>query len=77
MAIVKDSSGNGGGTTGSGPENAYSGVTVAASAIHGTTTPGFVGQRATDITADQNYQGKRVDVTSEAALANTDWVKIP
>lgn len=76
MAIVKDSSGNGGGPTGSGPENQYSGVSVIASAISGTTVPSYVGQIATDTTADQNYIAHRADVTSTAALANTDWAKI-
>jgi len=76
MAIVKDSSGNGGGSTGSGPENQYSGVSVIASAISGTTVPSYVGQIATDTTADQNYIAHRADVTSTAGLANTDWAKI-
>jgi hypothetical protein len=76
MAIVKDSSGNGGGSTGSGPENQYSGVSVIASAISGTVVPSYVGQIATDTTADQNYIAHRADVTSTAALANTDWAKI-
>jgi hypothetical protein len=76
MAAVLDKSGNGGGTTGSGPENQYSGVSVIASAIHGTTVPSYIGQVATDITADQNYVAHRADVTSTAALANTDWSRI-
>ena len=76
MAIVKDSSGNGGGSTGSGPENQYSGVSVIASAISGTVVPSYVGQIATDTTADQNYIAHRADVTSTAALANTDWSRV-
>lgn len=75
MAIVTDASGNGGGATGAGPEDQLDSVSVVASAIHGTTTPSFVGQKATDITADQNYIARRVDPTSTVALANTDWAK--
>mgnify|MGYP001242124042 FL=1 len=75
MATVAEASGNGGGRTGSGPENEYSRVSVVASALHGTTVPGYVGQLGTDTTADQNYIGQRADVTSTAALANTDWAK--
>ena len=75
MATVRELSGNGGGRSGSGPENSYAGVTVVASALHGTTVPAFVGQRGTDLTADQNYIGRRADPTSSVALANTDWSK--
>ena len=75
MAIVKELSGNGGGTTGSGIENDYASVSVVASALHGTTVPSYVGQKGTDTTADQNYIGQRTDPASTTALANTDWAK--
>ena len=39
MATVIEASGNGGGQTGSGPENEYSRVSVVASALSGTTVP--------------------------------------
>ena len=76
MATVIEASGNGGGQTGSGPENEYRRVSVVASALSGTTVPSFVGQKGTDTTADQNYIGQRTDLTSTTALANTDWSKI-
>jgi len=76
MAAVLDKSGNGGGTTGSGPENEYSKVSVVASALIGTTVPSYVGQIGTDYTADQNYIAQRADVTSTIALANTDWSRV-
>tara|TARA_Y100000310_G_C19962925_1_gene482005 strand:- start:138 stop:371 length:234 start_codon:yes stop_codon:yes gene_type:complete len=77
MAIVRELSGNGGGNNGSGPENDYASVSVVAAALHGTTVPAFVGQKGTDLAADQNYIGQRTDTTSTTALANTDWAKIP
>ena len=77
MATVAEVGGNGGGNTGSGAENQYSKVDVVAAAIHGTTVPAFVGQKATDLTLGENFIGQRVDDTSTTALANTDWAKIP
>ena len=76
MATVIEASGNGGGQTGSGPENELSRVSVLASALYGTTVPSFVGQKGTDTTNDQNWIGQRVDITSTTALANTDWSRI-
>jgi hypothetical protein len=76
MATVRELSGNGGGQTGSGPENEYDRVSVLASALYGTTVPSFVGQKGTDTTNDQNWIGQRVDITSTTALANTDWSRI-
>jgi len=76
MATVSDLSGNGGGRSGSGPENEYNRVTSTASALHGTTTPSFVGQKGTDTTNDQNWIAQRTDVSSSTALANTDWARI-
>lgn len=77
MAIVRELSGNGGGKTGSGVENDYSSVSVVAAAIHGTTVPSYVGQKATDLTLGENFIGQRADPASVVALANTDWSKIP
>jgi hypothetical protein len=56
MAIVADLSGNGGGTTGSGPEHKLDSVTRVGTAVIGTMTPAFVGELATDTTADVNYR---------------------
>tara|TARA_R110002012_G_scaffold140584_1_gene298218 strand:+ start:1123 stop:1356 length:234 start_codon:yes stop_codon:yes gene_type:complete len=75
MATVTELSGNGGGQTGAGPENEYSRTSVAASALYGTTTPSFVGQKGTDTTNDQVWIAQRADVSSETALANTDWAR--
>lgn len=68
MATVAELSGNGGGVTGSGPENKLSATTRVATAVYGTLTPAFVGEIATDTTADQNYVGI-------GTSANTDWAK--
>ena len=76
MATVTELSGNGGGQTGAGPENEYSRLSVAASALYGTTVPSFVGQKGTDTTNDEVWIAQRTDVTSTTALANTDWARI-
>ena len=76
MAIVTESSGNGGGNTGSGPENEYARPSVVAAALVGTTVPAYVGQIGTDTTADQNYIAQRADITSVAALTHADWARI-
>jgi hypothetical protein len=68
MATVADKSGNGGGTTGSGPEDKLSATTRTATAVHGALTPAFVGEIATDLTDGQNYVATGVS-------ANTDWAK--
>jgi hypothetical protein len=74
MATVIDVSGNS--PTGSGPENQYTKVTVVA-ALHGTTTPSFVGQLGYDTTNDTTHIAQRADITSTSALANTDWHSLP
>ena len=65
MATVAETSGNGGGTVGSGPENKLSSVYRTVAAVHGTATPNYVGEIVSDVT-DQNYVGTGTD-------ANTDW----
>tara|TARA_R110000824_G_scaffold297972_1_gene486193 strand:- start:605 stop:844 length:240 start_codon:yes stop_codon:yes gene_type:complete len=74
MAIVKDSSGNGGGTTGAGPENKLSSVNRVAATVIANLVPAYIGERATDVASDQNYVGKRADgVMNTDALTNADW----
>jgi len=68
MATVAEASGNGGGATGAGPENKLSATNRTVAAVHGTATPGYVGEIVTDIDADQNYVGT-------GTAANTDWAK--
>jgi hypothetical protein len=76
MAIVEEASGNGGGTTGAGPENSFASVSRVIAAAHGTDTPNFIGEIVTDIAADQNYVCKRADGDLNTdTLANTDWAK--
>lgn len=76
MAIVAESSGNGGGPMGSGPEDRLSSVTRVVAAVHGTATPAFIGEIVTDIAADQNYVGKRATgVLDTATLGTSDWAK--
>ena len=66
MATVTETSGNGGGATGAGPENKLSSTNQTVAAVHGTVTPSYVGERATDASADKNYVATGVS-------ANTDW----
>tara|TARA_X000001036_G_scaffold62332_2_gene52602 strand:- start:606 stop:845 length:240 start_codon:yes stop_codon:yes gene_type:complete len=74
MAIVSDSSGNGGGTVGSGPENKLSSVNRVAATVIANLVPAYIGERATDVASDQNYVGKRADgVMNTDALTNADW----
>ena len=76
MAIVSDVGGNGGGITGAGPENKLSSVNRTVSAVHGSATPGYIGEIATDVAADQNYVAKRADGDMDAdALGTSDWAK--
>tara|TARA_R110000803_G_scaffold37656_3_gene81246 strand:- start:4161 stop:4391 length:231 start_codon:yes stop_codon:yes gene_type:complete len=75
MATVIDKSGNGGGTTGSGPENEYARVSVVASALIGTTVPSYVGQKGTDFTDNQNYIAQRPDPSSTVALTHAHWAR--
>ena len=74
MAIVSDSSGNGGGTVGSGPENKLSSVNRVSATVIANLVPAYVGERATDVASDQNYVGKRADGDMNTdALTNADW----
>ncbi len=72
MAVVTDKSGNA--PHGAGPENKLSSVNRVAAAIIGTTTPSYIGERATDTTADKNYVAKRADgVMNTDTLTSADW----
>ena len=74
MAIVKDLSGNGGGSTGACPENKLSSVNRVAATVIANLVPSFIGERATDVASDQNYVAKRADGDINAdALTNADW----
>ena len=76
MAIVADSSGNGGGIVGFGAEQKLSSVNRTVAAVHGTATPEYIGEIVTDVTADQNYVGKRADgVLNTDTLDTSDWAK--
>ena len=61
MAIVSDSSGNGGGRVGSGPENKLSSVNRVGATVIANLVPAYIGERATDVASDQNYVGKRAN----------------
>ena len=77
MAIVAEASGNGGGTSGSGPENKLSSVNRGASSVIGNLVPSFIGEIAHDVASDTNYVGKRVDGDMDAdALTSADWVAV-
>ena len=76
MAIVADASGNGGGKTGSGPENRLDSVNRGAATVLSNLTPSYVGEIAHDVASDTNYRGMRVDgVVNADALTNADWVR--
>lgn len=66
MATVTELSGNGGGTTGAGPEHKLDSVTRVGAAVVGTMTPAFIGEIATDTTADVNYRA--------IGTTTADWV---
>ena len=77
MAIVAESSGNGGGAVGSGPENKLSSVNRGAATVIDNLTPAYIGEIAHDVASDTNYVGKRVDGDMDAdALTNADWVAV-
>tara|TARA_R100000687_G_C6422043_1_gene151478 strand:- start:34 stop:279 length:246 start_codon:yes stop_codon:yes gene_type:complete len=77
MAVVAEASGNGGGTTGSGPENKLSSVNRGASTVIGNLTPSYIGEIAHDVASDTNYVGKRVDGDFDTdTLTNADWVAV-
>tara|TARA_R100000458_G_C8276283_1_gene251536 strand:+ start:1310 stop:1546 length:237 start_codon:yes stop_codon:yes gene_type:complete len=76
MAIVKELSGNGGGRVGAGPENKLSSVNRSGSAVVGTMTPAYIGEIATDTTADENYVAKRADGDMDTdTLGTSDWAR--
>ena len=77
MAIVADVSGNGGGTSGSGPENKLSSVNRGVSTVIANVVPSYIGEIAHDVASDTNYVAKRVDGDMDAdALTNADWVAV-
>ena len=77
MAIVADASGNGGGTSGSGPENKLSSVNRGAATVIDNLVPSYIGEIAHDVASDTNYVAKRVDGDMDAdALTNADWVAV-
>ena len=77
MAIVADVSGNGGGTSGSGPENKLSSVDRGVSTVIANVVPSYIGEIAHDVASDTNYVAKRVDGDMDAdALTNADWVAV-
>ena len=65
MATVTELSGNGGGSVGAGPEYKLDSVTRVGAAVVGTMVPVFIGELATDTSADQNYRA--------IGLTNADW----
>ena len=76
MAVIAESSGNGGGRHGFGPEDKLSSVNRTVAAVHGTATPAYIGEIVTDVAADQNYVGKRADGTLNTdTLGTSDWAK--
>ena len=77
MATVRELSGNGGGTGGTGPENKLSSVNRGASTVIGNLVPAYIGEIAHDVASDTNYVGKRVDGDMDAdTLTNDDWVAV-
>ena len=52
MDVVKEVSGNGGGTTGSGVENKLSSVNRGAATVISNLVPTYIGERAHDVASD-------------------------
>ena len=76
MAIVAETGGNGGGNTGSGPENKLSSVNRGAATVIDNLTPTYIGEIAHDVASDTNYVAKRADGDMDAdALGTSDWAK--
>ena len=74
MAIVSEASGNGGGTTGAGPDKRFSSVNRVAATVIANLVPAYIGEIATDVASDKNYRGKRANGVEDAtALTNADW----
>jgi hypothetical protein len=77
MATVKELSGNGGGTSGSGPENKLSSVNRGVATVIANITPTYIGEIAHDVASDTNYVAKRVDGDFNTdTLTNADWVAV-
>jgi len=77
MATVRELSGNGGGTSGSGPENKLSSVNRGVATVIANITPTYIGEIAHDVASDTNYVAKRVDGDFNTdALTNADWVAV-
>ena len=77
MAIVAEASGNGGGTSGSGPENKLSSVNRGAATVIDNLVPSYIGEIAHDVASDTNYVAKRVDGDMDTdALTSADWVAV-
>jgi|TARA_Y100000310_G_scaffold263231_1_gene273299 hypothetical protein len=69
MATVADSSGNGGGRVGSGPENPLTQINQTLSATPvGATTPNFVGELVEDTANENTYRAY--------GSTNASWEKI-
>ena len=77
MATVRELSGNGGGTGGTGPENKLSSVNRGAATVIDNLVPSYIGEIAHDVASDTNYVGKRVDGDmDDDTLTNDDWVAV-
>ena len=77
MATVRELSGNGGGTGGTGPENKLSSVNRGAATVIDNLVPAYIGEIAHDVASDTNYVAKRVDGDFDTdTLTNADWVAV-
>ena len=77
MAIVAETGGNGGGNTGSGPENKLSSVNRGAATVIDNLTPTYSGEIAHDVASDTNYVAKRIDGDMNTdTLTSADWVAV-
>ena len=77
MATVRELSGNGGGTGGTGPENKLSSVNRGASTVIANLVPAYIGEIAHDVASDTNYVAKRVDGDFDTdTLTSADWVAV-
>jgi len=77
MATVRELSGNGGGTGGTGPENKLSSVNRGAATVIDNLVPAYIGEIAHDVASDTNYVAKRVDGDFDTdTLTSADWVAV-
>ena len=77
MATVRELSGNGGGTGGTGPENKLSSVNRGAVTVIDNLVPAYIGEIAHDVASDTNYVAKRVDGDFDTdTLTSADWVAV-